>query len=241
MSSVAINYNNKFGDKIRLASSYYFNNRDQSTISDVFRTSANTLGEIFSTEFSDANNINTRHSFNGRLEYNINKSNLLVFTPFLSFGKTVSQSTGSVSRTGVINQDQTTVSGNSSLNPNFNANLLYNHLFAKARRNYSLNLSFRNSNLESEQENDNHIIYNDASGNTLKDSINFRLNSTQNRTFSAASRLVYNEPISETGRLQFNYDVNYNKYDNSRISSLANVAGVPQPIDSLSNITVVFI
>jgi hypothetical protein len=236
LSSVALNYNNKFGDKVRLAASYYFNNQDRNTISNVLRNSANTLGTILSTEFSDASNINTRHGFNGRLEYNINKSNLLVFTPFLSFGKTSSQNTGSVSQTGVINQDQTSISSNSSLTPNINANLLYNHLFAKARRNYSLNLSFRNSNLESDQENDNHIIYNDASGNTLKDSLNYRLNSTRNRTFSATSRLVYNEPLSETGRLQFNYDVNYNKYDNSRVSSLANAAGIPQPIDSLSNI-----
>lgn len=236
LSSVALNYNNKFGSSVRLAASYYFNNTDRSTISNVFRNSANTLGTILSTEFSDANNISTRHGFNARLEYNINKSNLLVFTPFLSFGKTASTSIGTVSQTGVINQDQNSISSNTSLTPNVNANLLYNHLFAKARRNYSLNLSFRNSNLESDQENDNHIIYNDASGNTLKDSINYRLNSTQNRTFSASSRLVYNEPISETGRLQFNYDVNLNKYDNSRISSMANAAGIAQPIDSLSNI-----
>lgn len=236
LSSVALNYNNKFGDNLRLAASYYFNNQDRSTISNVYRQSANTLGTILSTEFSDANNINTRHSFNGRMEYNINKSNLLVLSSFLSFGKTSSLSTGSVSQTGVINQDQNTVSNNSSLTPNINANLLYNHLFTKARRNTSLNLSFRNSNLESDQENDNHIIYNDPNGNTLKDSINYRLNSTQNRTFSASSRLVYNEPISATGRLQFNYDVNLNKYDNSRISSLADAAGIPQPIDSLSNI-----
>ncbi|WP_170878360.1 TonB-dependent receptor [Daejeonella lutea] len=236
LSSVALNYNNKFGDKLRLASSYYFNNQDRSTISNVFRSNANTLGTILSNEFSDASNVTSSHSFNGRLEYNINKSNLLVFTPFLTFRNTTSESTGSVSQTGVINQNQTTVATNSSFTPNVNANLLYNHLFPKAGRNYSLNLSFRNSNLESDQENDNHIVYNDPAGNTLKDSINFRLNSTANRTFSTSSRLVYNEPISKTGRLQFNYDINYNKYDNSRISSLANAAGVPQPIDSLSNI-----
>ena len=236
LSSVALNYNNKFGTNLRLAASYYFNNTDRSTISNVFRQNANSLGTILSTEFSDANNLNTRHSFNGRLEYNINKSNLLVFTPFLSFGKTASQSSGSVFQTGVINQNQISVTNNNSLTPSINANVLYNHLFAKAKRNYSLNFNFRNSNLESDQENDNHIIYNDASGNTLKDSINFRLNSTANRTYSATSRLVYNEPISETGRLQFNYDVNYNKYDNSRISSLANAAGVLNPIDSLSNV-----
>ena len=236
LSSVALNYNNKFGTDLRLAASYYFNNTDRNTISNVFRQSANTLGTILSTEFNDANNLNTRHSFNGRLEYNINKKNLLVFSPFLSFGKTSSQSSGSVFQTGVINQDQTSVSSNRSLTPNINANVLYNHLFGKPRRNYSLNLNFRNSNFESDQENDNHIIYNDPNGNTLKDSINFRLNSTANKTMSSSSRLVYNEPISETGRIQFNYDINYNNYDNSRISSIENAAGLRNPIDSLSNV-----
>lgn len=236
LSSVALNYNDKFGKNLTMAASYYFNNYDRNTVSNIFRNSANTLGTILSTEFSDANNITNRHSFNGRFEYNINKNNLLIFSPFLTFGKTTSATTGSVFQTGVINQNQNTVSNNSSLTPTINANLLYNHLFAKARRNYSLNLNFRNSNLESDQENDNHIIYNDPAGNTLKDSINFRLNSTQNRTFSGSSRLIYSEPISETGRLQFNYDVNYNQYDNSRISSLANAGGVPKTIDSLSNV-----
>lgn len=236
LSSVALNYNNKFGEKLRIATSYFFNNRDQNAISDVFRQTANSVGTIFSTEFSDANNISTRHGFNARLEYNINKSNMLVFTPFVSFAKNVNKSTGSVFQTGVINQNQNTTSSNRSLTPTVNANLLYNHLFSKPRRNYSLNLNFRNSNLESDQENDNHIVYNDPSGNTLRDSINFRLNSTANRTFSASSRFVYSEPISETGRLQFNYDVNYNNYDNSRVSSLADAAGILRPIDSLSNI-----
>jgi hypothetical protein len=236
LSSVALNYNNKFGDKLRVASSYFFNNRDQNAISNVFRQTANTAGTILSTEFSDANNISTRHGFHGRFEYNINKSNMLVFTPFVSLARNVNKSTGSVLQTGVINQNQNSTNNNRSSTPTLNANLLYNHLFNKARRNYSLNLNFRNNNLESDQENDNHIIYNDPSGNTLRDSINFRLNSTANRTFSASSRLVYNEPISETGRLQFNYDVNLNNYDNSRISSLANASGVLVPIDSLSNV-----
>lgn len=236
LGSLALNYNNKFGSNVKLAASYYFNNQDRNTISTVFRQSANTLGTILSTEFSDANNINTRHGFNARMEYNINKSNLLVVTPFLSFGKTSNQTSGSVLQTGVINQNQISVTNNESLTPSVNFNVLYNHLFAKPKRNYSLNLNFRNSNLESDQENDNHITYNDPSGNTLKDSLNFRLNSTANRTQSASSRLIYNEPISKTGRIQFNYDVNYNKYDNSRISSLANAAGILNPIDSLSNV-----
>ncbi|MGB4399745.1 MAG: TonB-dependent receptor [Daejeonella sp.] len=236
LGSLALNYNNKFGEALKLAASYYFNNQDRNTISTVFRQSANTLGSILSTEFNDANNINTRHGFNARLEYNINKTNLLVVTPFLSFGKTSNLSSGSVFQTGVINQNQISVTNNESLTPSVNVNVLYNHLFAKPKRNYSINLNFRNSNFESDQENDNHITYNDASGNTLKDSLNFRLNSTANRTQSAGSRLVYNEPISEKGRIQFNYDVNYNKYDNSRISSLANGAGILVPIDSLSNV-----
>lgn len=236
LSSVGLNYNNAWGPKVKVSGSYYFNDRNNNVISDVFRQNANTLGTILSTEYSVAKNISSSHSFSGRLEYNINKTNQLVVTPFITFSKSSGDNTGSVIQSGIQNQNQTSINSSVSTTPNINTNVLYNHLFNKTRRNFSVNLNFRNSRLEADQENDNHIVYFDPSGNTLRDSINYRLNATANRTFSGSSRMVYNEPLSENVRLQFNYDVNYNRYDNSRITSMNDLAGVPQVIDSLSNI-----
>ncbi len=236
LGSLGLNYNNTWGPKIKVSGAYYFNNRDGNTISNVFRQSANTLGTILSTEYSTVNNISTSHAFNGRFEYNINKSNQLMFMPFINFSKTSNDNTGSVFQTGVIRQDQTSISNSKSTTPNINAMVLYNHLFQKERRNYSVSMNLRNSRMESDQGSDNHIVYYDPTGNTLQDSINYRLNSTLNRTFSGSGRLVYNEPISEFGRIQVNYNLNYNNYDNSRVSSLTDPAGNLQAIDSLSNV-----
>lgn len=236
LSSIGLSYNNRWSPKLLVSGSYYFTNSDRSIISDVFRQNANASGLILSTEFSDvATNSNT-HNFGSRIEYTINKSNMLIVSPYISFSNSNSTNSGSISQTGVIRQDQASVSTNKSVVPNVSSNILFNHNFQKLGRNYSVNMNLRNGGYHSDQENDNQIVYFDPSGNTLRDSMNYRLNAIENRVFNGSNRFSFSEPLSEKSRIQMIYNVTYNAYDNSRISSFTNPAGILQNIDSLSNV-----
>lgn len=236
LSSVGLNYNDKWSPKLTVTGAYFYTNSDRNTISNNYSETANREGTIYSNIFSDANNINSSHNLNGRFEYRINPKNLLIVTPFLSYTGSKTETGRFSSRTGVIMQDQTTESSNESNALNFNTNILYNHLFAKPGRNTSLNLNLRNNTRLADQANDNQILYFDPTGTLLRDSINYRLNETENRTFSASGRLIFNEPLSARSRIQVNYNLNVNNYDNSRIASLNDLNGGMKAIDSLSNV-----
>ena len=236
LSSIGLSYNNRWSPKLVVSGSYYFTNSDRSTISNVFRQSANASGLILSTEFSDVASKTNTHNFGSRLEYNINKSNMLIVSPYISFSNSISNNAGSISQTGVIRQDQASLSNNRSVAPNVSTNILFNHNFPKQGRNYSVNMNLRNGGYDADQENDNQIVYFDPTGNTLRDSINYRINTTENRVFNGNSRFSYSEPLSEKSRIQMSYNVTYNSYDNSRISSFTDATGVLQKIDSLSNV-----
>jgi uncharacterized membrane protein YgcG len=236
LSSIGLSYNNRWSPKLEVSGSYYFTNSDRSTISNVFRQSANATGLILSTEYTDVASISNTHNFGGKLEYSINKSNMLIVYPYISFSNSNSNNAGSISQTGVIRQNQFSVSSNKSVVPNISGNILFNHNFAKQGRNYSFNINLRNGGLNSDQENDNQIVYFDPTGNTLRDSINYRLNTIENRVFNGSNRFSYSEPISEKSRIQMSYNVTYNSYDNSRLSGFNNANGILQNIDSLSNV-----
>src|SRR5690606_25888709 len=91
LSSVGLSYNDKWSPKLTVTGAYYFTNNDRNTISNNYSETANREGAIFSTIFSDADNLNTSHNLNGRFEYRINPRNLLIVTPFFSYTNSSSE------------------------------------------------------------------------------------------------------------------------------------------------------
>ncbi len=246
VSSVGLNYNDKWSPKLTVTAAYFFNNSQRNTISNslseaAFTTDAlGTTKTLFTSGLSDQLTNTFSHNFNARLQFNLNASNQLFIMPFFSYSNSSVNTTSTTLQSGLIKQDQLINSGNTFATPTFGANILYNHLFAKAGRNYSLNLSVRDGGQNSDQNNNNHITYYDAAnptGNSIKDSINNVINATKNQTFSTTARLVYSEPLSTTSRLQFSYNVNYNNYDNNKVSSIADPStGLFHNVDSLGNV-----
>lgn len=243
VSSVGLNYNDKWSPKLTVAAAYFFNNSQKNTISDTYSEAAfntGTAGTLFTNGTSNQLNNTYSHNFNARFQYDINSSNQLFVMPFFSYSNSGVNTVSSTLQSGLIKQDQSINSGNISSTPSFGTTVLYNHLFPKAGRNYSLNASVRSGEQNSDQTNDNHIVYYDAAnptGSSVKDSLNNVINATTNKTLSATARLVYSEPLSKTSRLQFSYNVNYNNYDNNKISSIADPStGVFHNVDSLGNV-----
>lgn len=236
LSAVGMNYTDRWSPKLVVTGGYYFNGNDNNTVSNTLSQQATSIGTVFATTDADRGTNSHAHNMNARIEYNIGPKDMLVISPSVGFTTSRSNEVRSNFQTGIIRQDQTTNSSNSLYTPSIGGNILYNHLFEKAGRNYSLNVGGRINGIDSEDDNTDRIRYYDPGTSTLeKDSINRRINAIDNQTLLTAVRFIYSEPLNKTSRLQFSYNMNYNHYDNKRTTNYADPAGVLTKIDSLSN------
>jgi uncharacterized membrane protein YgcG len=206
--AIGINYSDKWGSKIDVSGSYFFNNsntdnnRFSGTQSFVKADSTLFLDDTSLTKISNYN-----HRINFRMEYKIDSSNTIIITPNISFQKNDNRSRISSASyydllTGLQSESN---SRTNTLNSgyNFNNTILYRHAFAKRGRTISLNLN---------------TSFNERSGETYVESVNKYYNSsnvndslqqysdnqTNGRTIS--TNIVYTEPVGKKGQLQFNFN-----------------------------------
>ena len=213
-NAFGINYYDKWGKKLDVSGSYFFNNSNTGN-----DQSSNTQS-LVNNQFNDQSVISTSKNYNNRfnlrMEYKIDEKNSLMFTPSFSFQKNNSfnelDGASYFIKASPISTQRSTTSASTS-GYNSNNNLLFRHSFAKKGRTISLNLSaglnHKSGNTYLNSVND----YYDTSGvrviatDQLKDQL---VNGT---TYSAS--LVYTEPIGKKGQLQLNYNpsVSKNKSD----------------------------
>ncbi|NIJ54876.1 TonB-dependent receptor domain-containing protein [Dyadobacter arcticus] len=226
-NSFGLNYANKFGKKVDVSGSYFFNRTGntnaQTTEQEYFLSGG--LGNQFYNESSRTSSINANHRLNFRLEYNINPNNSLIVTPRLSFQDNNSNSL----KTGL-----TTLADGSNLNSldntqrnlnsgyNFSNDVLLRHSFAKKGRTVSFNvntqLNDRNGTRYLYSKN---LYYNNL---TSPDSLMARMmgDTTDQKSYTYSngttwgSNIIYTEPISSTGQLQFNYGLTLSNSNSSR-------------------------
>lgn len=234
LGSVGMNYSNRWSPKVVVTGGYYFNSNNNNTISNILSQYITSIGTISGSTDTDINTHSRSHNMNARIEYSISPRDMLIISPSVGFTTSGNNQARSNFQAGVIRQDQITNSRNKLNTPSIGGNILYNHLFKKAGRNYSLNVGARSNGVDNEDNNRNRIIYYQPGTSALeKDSLDHKLNKLDNMSFLTAVRFIYNEPLSETGRLQFSYNMNYNHYDVNRTTDYAETG---TRIDSLSNI-----
>jgi len=207
-NAIGINYSDKWGKKLDVSGSYFFNNsntnNDQSSNTQFFIKNAD---DQFYDEENLSSSKNYNHRLNLRFEYKIDDQNSISFTPAISFQN--NRSMKAIDGLRYITKTDTVSTSNSSTNTrtsgyNSNNNLLFRHAFAKKGRTISFNLS---------------MGLNHKEGNTYLNSLNkyyqssTLLNDTTNqftdqlvngRTY--AFSLAYTEPIGKKGQLQINYN-----------------------------------
>ena len=237
LGSLGLHYNHRWSTKLVVTGGYYFNNTDNNTLSNILSQNSTSRGTIFGTADSERQAHSHAHSMNARIQYTIGPKDMLVISPSMGFTWSRNEQVRTSIQTGVIRQDQVTNSSNKMFTPSIGGNALYTHRFKKAGRNYSLNVGGRTNGVNLDDDNLNNIRYYDPLTSALdKDSIDHRINAIDNQTLLTALRFIYTEPLSKSGSLQFSYNMNYNHYDNKRITSYAQSSGGATPIDSLSNI-----
>ena len=225
-NAFGINYSDKWGKKLDVSGSYFFNNsntnNDQSSNTQYFIKNAD-------DQFYDEENLSSTKNYNHRVslkfDYKINDRNSITFSPGVSFQKNSSYK--NIDGLRFITLADTVSTAKSTTNTstsgyNSNNNLLFRHSFLKKGRTISFNLS---------------AGFNHKDGSTYLNSINKYYQSTtlQNDTtnqftdqlvngYTYGLNISYTEPIGKKGQLQFNYNPSYTRnksdqevfqYDNS--------------------------
>ncbi|MEO6405589.1 MAG: TonB-dependent receptor [Ferruginibacter sp.] len=214
-NAFGINYGDKWGKKIEVTGSYFFNNSntDNNQLSNAEYFIKDTANQFYD-ESSLSGTKNFNHRLNLRMEYKIDSSNSLIFAPSISFQKNdrdnVVNGVRYYSFSDLISKTRYTSTSNNS-GYNSNNNLLFRHAFAKKGRTVSVNLSLGANHkvgdtyLESINE-----YYNPTETDSIQQYTSLLVNGT---TYSG--NIAYTEPIGKKGQLQFNYSpsVSKNKSD----------------------------
>ena len=206
-TSIGLNYSDNLGKKVKISTSYFFNAANSGNVGITHRDYLGTQPQAYD-DTSATQNKNFNHRANVRLEYTIDKSNSIVFTPKISWQNNEALST-TASQTYLLSNPINTnrTSKNSATNGfNLSGDVLFRHRFAKNGRTFSLNLgnnSSDNTGLTSQYSVSRYFSPKDTI-QTIDQQTNSITNSNR---FSAG--ITYTEPITKTAQLQFDHNISY--------------------------------
>lgn len=215
-NSFGINYGDKWGKKLEVTGSYFFNNsqtnNDQASNAEYFLQ--NTDNQFYD-EAVRSNTDNFNHRLNLRMEYKIDSFNSLIFTPSVSFQNNNSGNNTNGTRFYTLSDlISSTAYNRSSKTSGFtiNNNLLYRHSFGKRGRTMSVNIGVGGNHKEGDIFLQSINEFYDAA--TPADSIQQQTAQLVNG-INYSGNISYTEPIGKQGQLQFSYSpsVSKNKSD----------------------------
>ena len=207
-----LNYVDKWGESVDINGSYFFNltnnNAESSTNRNYFLTS-NTAQNYNQDNSSVTKNIN--HRLNFRLNYQIDTSNSILFHPAFTAQLNNGASNNLANTIAGLNQLSSTTSLFSTNLTALNSTneLLYRHKFDLPGRTISLdfngtyNKNSGDNNLFAED-----LYYNNNDSVISSDTVN-QVSDLLKQGFSVSSGIVYTEPFTEYGLLQFNTKYSY--------------------------------
>ncbi len=207
-NAIGLNYSGKWGDKINVTGSYFFNKSDN-------QTNQQTLDKFYSGKDSgEVRNItsnspstNFNHRFHLKLEYNIDTANKITIQPRLSL-QANNSSSEMITQT-ITNKNDTSKSVN-NLNTdvngyNFSNDILFMHKFNKKGRTLSLDI---NTSLNS-KTGESHLAYKDTSSTNQLSNL-----SVKNNTIGL--NIVYTEPLGLKNQLMANYNISNNRNNSDK-------------------------
>ena len=210
-----MNYSNRFGTKLNVNASYFFNQSNNSSNNSFDRTY---FGEDVVAQFYNENSIskteNGNHRFNARITYTIDPKNSFIISPRLS----TQNNSSDRSNAGTTMQDLFTmlnttenVTSSNTSGLNGGGNILYRRGFDKRGRTLSLNLNtnFNNRDSESTQLSQNKYYGAGMNGTDITQRIDqMTMSPTDNSTWSGS--VNYTEPVGTRSQFQLNYSPSYN-------------------------------
>lgn len=206
-NAFGINYVDKWGKKVDVSGSYFFYNKDNDLTQDItqnYDPVGNSPARKYHTYDKSLSRV-FNHAFNMKLDWNIDKSNKVIFRPRVNIqtnmGEIRSIAENEVSGTMISSSDNTTKSWLEGYD--FGGELTYMHAFAKKGRSLSIggNGYYGSSNGNKEMK-----------GLTIADSMRTIMNqragiyTAQN---SSGASISYTEPLGTKSQMLVNYKFSY--------------------------------
>ena len=209
-NALGINYSDKWGKKVDVSGSYFFNNSNNANNSS---SRTETIGEnYFNSQSSLSGSQNYNHRINMRLEYKIDSSNSIIISPSLNFQKnrSFSQSLEN-SLYGTTDTTNTSVSERNVFKNGYNLRntILYRHSFAKRGRTFSIGFNTTFNKNDGETYSISHYRFFEDSG--VSDSLQNQFTDNPTNGYNLSANISYTEPISNKSQLQINYSPSYSK------------------------------
>lgn len=215
-NAFGLNYNDKWGKKIDVSGSYFYNNSTNNNDQVLNRENLGQDTIRFYDENSNSLSKNFNHRINMRLEYKIDSSNSIIISPSLNFQKynfIKGYTAISSYNAGDTANETENLSKNYRSGYNLRNNILYRHNFAKRGRTLSFNF---NTTLN---KNDGETYLLSATsfykGGVQTDSTQNQFTDNLTNGYNLSANLTYTEPVGKKGQLQFSYAPSYanNKSD----------------------------
>jgi hypothetical protein len=204
-----INYSDDWTDDLEFMSSYNFTNSITKNDSKSNQISFLPTGNIVTEADSKTKNENTGNNVNFELEYKIDPTMQIVFAPKLNQSQSTSNSSSSTfseNENGDPLNESTATSHTEGSNLNFANSINFNKVFQKKSRN--LSVVFNNNNTKNDSNGINvseTIFYQDGKPN---DERNQNAKNTS-KSDNYALDLEYTEPITDSLRVRFGTDFNW--------------------------------
>lgn len=207
-NAFGINYGDKWGKKIDVTGSYFYNNSKNTNESSSVTQTPFGDSTRFDESYSNYTSSNNNHRINLRLEYKIDSSNSIFIIPSLNFQNNQSSSydtSAAYKVPGFAISNSTGESYSHRNGYNISNNIMYRHSFAKRGRtfytsfqtNFSDNKGYSYSNSFDRTYNEDATAYRDSTLNL------YRNNPSTTNNYNV--RVGYTEPVGKKGMIELNY------------------------------------
>jgi hypothetical protein len=209
--STGLNYSDQWGSKLKVSGSYFFSNSDSRQESSSLRQTTYDDSIVTRSRESNSTNKNRNHRFNMRLEYEIDSSNSILYTPSLTLqhseNLSLNQSVSSTQEGALDYMALNSESRNSNARDGWNwgNNLLFRHKFRRVGRTFTLgwNNTFGNSDAQGFTFSKNEFFLPD--GNLDRQLLQDQRYSQKTKTNNNVLSTSYTEPFGLNKILELNY------------------------------------
>ncbi len=227
-NAIGLNYIDKWGKKIGINTSYFFNKTTNASINNTSRNyilaGSNGLNYL---EDQNSNSKNSNHRFTLRLEYALDSMNEFIYTPRINFQGNIADNlinASNINNKGLLINKINTKNYSDRDGISIINNLLFRHKFGKIGRTIAFEV--------------NHQINNKDAKSTLTSSIfdtlaivQSGINTTKGNTISGT--ISYTEPLGKNGQILLTYNPTLNNNSNDKITLNLDNAGRILNIDTL--------